>query len=131
MGCTSKYVGSVPLNRLAIQSLLVSAGLLLTVGVPQAAGAGMLTTQSLGAAASPAAQPSASRSGASLRIDLDTAYDDTTPPFTGKLITANLDLDDDFLVDPAASAQCDPTAPGFSASTTADALAACGAAKVG
>lgn len=66
-----------------------------------------------------------------MRIDWDTAYDGTTPPFTGKLITANIDLDDDFLINAAAAVQCDPTTPGFETSTTTEALAVCGNAKIG
>jgi hypothetical protein len=65
-----------------------------------------------------------------LNVVVNTQYNGTTPPFTGKAINTKVDFPRDFVFTPP-TAQCDPTSPGFGQSTTEAALAACGPARVG
>ena len=65
-----------------------------------------------------------------LNVVVNTQYNGTTPPFTGKVINTKVDFPKDFVFTPP-TAQCDPNSPGFSASTTEAAMAACGPAQVG
>jgi hypothetical protein len=119
----------VPCRRLILAVALI--GLLLLTAAPQAQAAGALTNQRVGGAGSPAAQGVAVRGPASLILGFDSTYDGATPPFTPKMTKATFDVDDDFLITPGATPQCDPTSAGFNTSTTEAALAACGGARLG
>ena len=56
-----------------------------------------------------------------LNVVVNTQYNGTTPPFTGKVINTKVDFPKDFVFTPP-TAQCDPNSPGFGASTTEAAI---------
>ncbi len=110
----------------------LAGALALSVGVAGSAqAAGTLTGQTLEATAS-AGKLDKKVPGAvnSLTIVVNTQYNGTTPPFTGKVTNTRVDFPKDFVFTPP-KAKCDPNTPGFNTSTTEAAKAACGPAQVG
>ena len=67
----------------------------------------------------------------SLTVRVDTRYNGSTPPFQGKATNTKIDFPRDFAFKTAGVPQCDPNSPGFGASTTEAAIAACGPAQIG
>jgi hypothetical protein len=111
----------------------LGAGLLalsLCLAIPATAAAGPLTGQTLGASAWPKKQPAKKRAAAGIFVAVDTQYEGTFP-YTGKANRTIVDFDNDFVFNPGKLPQCDPNAPGFSASTTEAARAQCGGSIVG
>jgi hypothetical protein len=103
----------------------VVAAALLALATPTAAPAA-ITSQTVTGSGSPATQSQTALGPASLRIDLDFAYDATKAP---RLTEAVIHTDNDFSFDTTGLTECDPAT--LAGTTTAQAIAACPGAKVG